>query len=199
VADYHQYPIADNDTPRLSADRLEYTLGNLVNYGFGSKEEAQDLFDDLTVLSAPDGAPELGFRTPEKALRFAALALQCSCVYVADADRFAMQALAELIREAIDAGVLAEADLHTTEPKVIRKLNADAVTAQRWHGFTAYSRILTAKDRPAQGYWLKINAKKRYIDPLVQNGKRTSELSEPFRQELAAFRAKDFDVWLSAE
>ena len=29
VADYHDYPIADNDTPRLSADRLEYSLGNL--------------------------------------------------------------------------------------------------------------------------------------------------------------------------
>ena len=25
VKDYHVYPIADNDTPRLSADRLEYT------------------------------------------------------------------------------------------------------------------------------------------------------------------------------
>ncbi len=28
VADYHMYPIADNDTPMLSADRLEYTLSN---------------------------------------------------------------------------------------------------------------------------------------------------------------------------
>ncbi len=26
VSDYHIYPIADNDTPKLSADRLEYTL-----------------------------------------------------------------------------------------------------------------------------------------------------------------------------
>ena len=30
VTDYHLYPIADNDSPRLSADRLEYTLGNLA-------------------------------------------------------------------------------------------------------------------------------------------------------------------------
>ena len=34
VEDYHRYPIADNDSPKLSADRLEYTLGNAVNYGF---------------------------------------------------------------------------------------------------------------------------------------------------------------------
>ena len=29
VSDYHLYPVADNDSPRLCADRLEYTLGNL--------------------------------------------------------------------------------------------------------------------------------------------------------------------------
>ena len=30
VNDYHKYPIADNDTPMLSADRLEYTLSNAL-------------------------------------------------------------------------------------------------------------------------------------------------------------------------
>ena len=28
VDNYHLYPIADNDTPKLSADRLEYTFAN---------------------------------------------------------------------------------------------------------------------------------------------------------------------------
>ena len=30
VNDYHIYPIADNDTPKLSADRLEYSLSNAL-------------------------------------------------------------------------------------------------------------------------------------------------------------------------
>ena len=33
VYDYHLYPIADNDSPRLSADRLEYTIGNILQIG----------------------------------------------------------------------------------------------------------------------------------------------------------------------
>lgn len=34
VNDYHIYPIADNDTPKLSADRLEYSMSNaLFIYG----------------------------------------------------------------------------------------------------------------------------------------------------------------------
>ena len=34
VCDYHMYPIADNDSPRLSSDRLEYTFmnGYKMNY-----------------------------------------------------------------------------------------------------------------------------------------------------------------------
>ena len=47
VADYHLYPIADNDTPRLSADRLEYTIGNIVNYKLASPEKAKELYDRL--------------------------------------------------------------------------------------------------------------------------------------------------------
>ena len=34
VNNYHIYPIADNDTPKLSADRLEYSMSNaLFIYG----------------------------------------------------------------------------------------------------------------------------------------------------------------------
>ena len=39
VNDYHKYPIADNDTPQLSSDRLEYTLSN----GFGVRKQLWDL------------------------------------------------------------------------------------------------------------------------------------------------------------
>lgn len=199
VADYHQYPIADNDTPRLSADRLEYTLGNLVGYGFGTAEDARLLYEDIMVLTAPDGMPELGFRTPETALRFAELALQCSQVYVADADRFAMQTLAELIRDAIARGVLTQEDLYTTEPQVIGKLLATEETVKRWASFTQYSRMITAPERPVQGYWLQVNAKKRFIDPLIQGGIRVSAQCPAFEKELSAFLARSFDDWLSAE
>lgn len=32
ISDYHIYPIADNNTPRLSADRFEYTF--LMDYSY---------------------------------------------------------------------------------------------------------------------------------------------------------------------
>lgn len=30
ICDYHKYPIADNDTPKLSSDRLEYSLSHAL-------------------------------------------------------------------------------------------------------------------------------------------------------------------------
>ena len=32
IDNYHLYPIADNDTPKLSADRLEYSLSTRINF-----------------------------------------------------------------------------------------------------------------------------------------------------------------------
>ena len=87
VADYHIYPIADNAPPALSADRLEYTLGNLLNYGFAGREEIAAFYKNLTVGQDEAGRPELAFRTPETASAFAMAALRNSRVYVADEDQ----------------------------------------------------------------------------------------------------------------
>lgn len=49
VCDYHRYPIADNDTPLLSADRLEYTIGNSINYRICTIEDAKRFYSDLII------------------------------------------------------------------------------------------------------------------------------------------------------
>lgn len=90
VADYHRYPIADNDSPQLSADRLEYTLGDLRCYGFAGADALRVFYEDLTVWRDESGRPELAFRTRETACAFTQASLQTARVYVADEDRFAM-------------------------------------------------------------------------------------------------------------
>lgn len=51
VADYHIYPIADNDTPRLSSDRLEYTLSNGLRKTekFWTLEEVKEIYDNIEI------------------------------------------------------------------------------------------------------------------------------------------------------
>lgn len=199
TADYHQYPIADNPAPALSADRLEYTLGNLLNYGFADIGQIRAFYKDLTVGEDEAGRPELAFQTPETAAAFAKAALQNSRVYVADEDRFAMQALADLLGLALERGTMRRDELWDTERQIIRKLEADPVCGPMWRRFCGYSHILQQKERPEAGYWVCVSAKKRWIDPLAQGMGRVSVWDAEAREQMEAFRRLDFSSWLGAE
>ncbi len=184
VSDYHRYPVADNDSPRLSADRLEYTLGNLVNFRRITREEARRWMDALAVLRDENGREELGFLRPEEALAFADGALEMGRIYVSEPDRFAMQALAELLAEARDAGAIDAEDLWRDEPFLIDKLCRDTRFRAEWARFRGYREIAHGPGG------LVVRAKKRFIDPLVAGRGRVSELDPGFRARAEAFLAE---------
>ncbi len=199
VEDYHRFPLADNDAPRLSADRLDYTVGNALNFSFASRAELAELFADLRPGRGGDGGEELVFRSAGKALRFARLALDCSRVYVCDADRYAMQRLSELLRAALEAGVLSEADLNTTESAVVEKLLASRAFSARWAAFRALSRTTRAAFPDAREGWRRVFAKRRRIDPFVENRGRASDLDPAFAAALNDFMAEDHDYYVLGE
>ena len=199
VSDYHQYPIADNDSPALSADRLEYTLGNLFNYGFSDLDQIRSFYEDLAVGKNERGETELVFQTQDQAAGFTKAALNNSRIYVADEDRFAMQALADLLRMALDRQVICREDLWMTEPDILQKLERDPVCSREWKRFCAYSSILRSCERPENGYWVSIGAKKRWIDPFFPGKGRVSQWDVDARDEIETFQAITFSAWLSAE
>ena len=190
VNDYHRFPVADNDTPHLSADRLEYTLGNVVNYGVGSRETVAAWYNNLVVGRNDEGVDELMFRELQIAEPFALAAIQMSHLYVSDEDRFSMQMLAELMAKHIRRGVLSEADLYTTELQVIELLLRDPEAVADWQRYRAYHKMITPKE---QGISRIIPAKKRYIDPYVQGRGRVSKLSPAFAEKLQQFLSVSFD------
>lgn len=197
VSDYHRYPIADNDSPRLSADRLEYTLGNIENFGFGDMEKAESYYRALTVGKNEFGQGELMFLSSETALDFAMDALRCSQVYVCDQDRYAMQRLAELLGDALRTGVLTEQDLYRTEPEVIQKLETSGLSGQ-WHRFCGLSR--TERGNPGEsGEWRQIFAKKRCIDPYIAGQGRVTQRYPQFAQVLREFQDQPQDYWVKGE
>ena len=199
VVDYHRYPVADNDVPGLSADRLEYTLRNFLQYGVRSMEQAAAFYADLRVGRSERGEDELMFGEAELAADFARAALVNARVYVSDEDRFSMEYLARLLRQGLEAGVLEQADLYTTEPQVIARLEAAPETAALWSAFRAFSRGLRAAERPQGGDWFRVSAKKRYIDPYTEGRGRASALSRAAGEDMARFLATQFSAWISAE
>lgn len=196
VSDYHLFPIADNDTPRLSSDRLEYSLGNIVNYGFASQEVVKEIYHDLCVGTNEEGIPEIMFQNQNIASLFAKLSLCCSKVYVSDADRFAMQMLAELLKEAIECNLIQEEDLMLTEPEIIAKLTTDLQFTHKWKQFRGYHSMIVGADVPGAR---RITAKKRHIDPYVLNVGRVTGYDETYKNDLQAFLAYSFDYPVFAQ
>jgi hypothetical protein len=50
INDYHKYPIADNNTPQLSADRLEYSLSNaLFTYKTKTFSQIKEMYNDIEI------------------------------------------------------------------------------------------------------------------------------------------------------
>ena len=198
VTDYHMYPIADNDSPCLSADRLEYTLGNLEGYGLCDTAVLQAYYDGIIAAEAENGAAELAFTDVDTARHFAHDALKMSRIYVADEDRYAMQMLSELLRRAVEKGVLTSEELYLTEADVIARLTGDGELCARWQEFRAMHRMLTRAEDAPDGAWRVIRAKKRYIDPLVAGRGRLSKIDAGFAAEAAAFLAAPQDAPLCA-
>lgn len=198
VNNYHKYPIADNDSPKLSADRLEYTFRHFISYGRKTMDDVKRYYSDLTVGTNEEGRKELMFAHQETALEFAGEALYNSRIYISDEDRYAMLYLAGLLRKALEHNVISREDLYTTEPLVIAKLQASPETAKAWNRFRSLSRIMTNSQKPQEEGWVCIAAKKRFIDPAVVSAGRASDFSNELRQAVRDFQATDFNHWILA-
>lgn len=195
VEDYHIYPIADNSSPKLCADRLEYTLGNAVNYQFLTPPQAREIFNDLHIGINEYGEEELIFHSPEIATIFAHTALQCGKVYVSDPDRYAMQILSEILADALISGVLCDDDLYTTEQIVIHKLSSRNC-GHRWQTFCHLKEIIVAESPLTEEAWRCIPAKKRYIDPYIAHNGRTSVAFPEFRMLVEEFLSAPQTYWI---
>ena len=199
VCDYHRYPLADNDPPKLSADRLEYTLGNIINYRILDEDEVFGLYQDLIVHSNEEGEEEIAFQSKEKALSFGLAALECSRIYTADEDRYAMQILSEILKQALERKTIDGKDLYVIETEVIGKMKSDPFCLEKWNELLSFQKTVRSEEKGKEGKQRKIFAKKRYIDPLVRNKGRLSGLSPIFSENLRGYLEESQDCWICAE
>lgn len=178
VDNYHLYPIADNDTPKLSADRLEYSLANMFfAYGMADLAEIREMYADIVVQSDKNGVKELGFQTKKIARKFVKLTSQLSVFYREDRTRYSMQFLADILKKMSESGRISVADLYQMkESEVINLILAsgygDAFLA--WQKAKKIKKVKSLEECPDGVYVVNCQAKVRYIDPLWQ-GERMSK------------------------
>lgn len=195
VDDYHRYPICDNDSPKLSSDRLEYTLSNLYNYGFASLKELKVIYQDIKVSKNEFQEEELCFESLSLAKRFTTLTLKNSHVYVTDEDRYGMEYLSRVLKKAMERNVISMKDLYLTESELMEKLRQDEETKKDFQSFENLHRVMKEND-PTGPLSFHIPSKKRYIDPYVIGNGRLSSIDKDSKNEIQDFLDESFDYYV---
>jgi hypothetical protein len=171
VDDYHIYPIADNDTPRLSADRFEYTFASgLTFFRVWDLEQIRKMYNNITIVKNEDGIDELAFKDKEVCEEYIHTISRLWPEWVSDKDRTVMQFLADMCKSMSNAGYLTIDDLYTlSEEEIINKfLNCnDTYLSDSFRRFQNADTVYRSNEYVDGRYCVNINAKTRYVNPLV--------------------------------
>ena len=194
ISDYHRYPLADNDTPRLSADRLEYHLGNALQYGFLALGDIASILNDLVVTRNEEGIAEIAFSSFDLARKFTDSSLSNCLVYTSKDDRYAMESLALILKGFLKEGIIEEEDLYLGESELISKIQKDEVSWKKFCRFQSLSDVKSSSEG-RKGYF-QIRAKKRYVNPLVLDKGRILDLDSDLRKKADFILNQDFLEYL---
>ena len=175
VEDYHIYPVADNEIPQLSADRLEYMFpSGMALDGSWTMEEIRRCYNDITVLKNEDGKDELGFRTLEIAELYCEHFCMIGHILQLNENKLALHMLGQIMNLADKAGILTETDFMTlSEKEVMERLDeslpGNDILSRIYHTFRTMTSIEhTDHALPEDEYFcVNLKVKQRYINPLV--------------------------------
>lgn len=176
VNDYHKYPIADNDTPQLSSDRLEYSLSNaFFLYHLLDLNKIEEIYNDIEMQKNEKGIEELGFKTKKIAREFVKTTSKLSIIYMEDRTRYSMQLIADIIKKLNEENLITLEDLYKLKEEDIIKIIEKSKYREVFYSWKEAKKVKTSKEEPKNVYYVHHGTKIRYIDPLV-NGERISKI-----------------------
>ena len=176
IDNYHLYPIADNDTPKLSADRLEYSLANaFYAYKLLTLDEIKEIYDDIEIQQNELGEPELGFKTKRLARKFVRVTSKLSVIYRQDRTRFSMGFIADVLKGLESAGEITVEELYDLKEADVIKLIENSKYGKVFEAWRKAKKVKASKTKPKDVYYVYQKHKVRYIDPLCR-GERMSKI-----------------------
>lgn len=124
ISDYHIYPIADNDAPKLNSDRLEYTLsGGLYQKRVFDTKKIEKYYNNICILKNEDDISEMGFKDLKICEEFIHDISLLWPRWIEDEDRVSMQIIADIIRTMNIKGFITIDDLYNLSEKEVIRIN----------------------------------------------------------------------------
>lgn len=204
VCDYHIYPVADNEIPQLSADRLEYMFpSGMVLEGSWTMDEIAKVYNDLAVLKNEEGIDELGFCSTECAELYTYRFCMTGHVLQLNENKLTLSLLAKITNLAIEEGLLSEEDcMKLSEKEAMTRFEEQGSSELQkyYHTFRNMTEILHLEEKPGEEYFaVNVKVKQRYINPLVlcKDGvtRRVYEASQKCRNLIDDFLTYEDTPW----
>jgi len=178
VDNYHRYPVADNNIPGLSADRLEYMFPSGCSLdAIWTMDEIEKLYSQIAVLENDAGLPELGFLDEDAAFEYMRKFIEVSMILQHNEDKITMQLLADIVSRAVECKLITEEQLFMMSEKALvekfdelSKNNSDESFSRMYHTFRNMNVVQHTQDPLPDSYSISLSVKKRYVDPLVKIG-----------------------------
>ncbi len=194
VCNYKDYPIADNETPQLAADRFEYTFASgLVFHRVWDLDKIAKCYNNVTVLQNEQGLPELGFKDAKICEEYINI---ISCLWpqwVSNADKIVMQFIADTIKIMIEKGYITIEDLyHLSEQEIINLIYncPDSYISNAFKKFQDANQVFDSESYLTDKYCVGVKSKTRYVIPLVATAlgnKRINEVSPQANQQITDY------------
>lgn len=184
VSDYKIYPIADNDTPKLSADRFEYTLsGGLCQVRVFDLAKIKQYYNNITIVKNEDGLDEFAFQDISLCESFIHDISKLWPRWVEDEDRTCMQFIADLVKSMNKKGYITIDDLYNLSEKEVIDLILNCKDNYIKKAFENYQNAtkdsVYKSDEPNNKiYCTSVKGKKRYINPLVVVNNKISRIKD---------------------
>ncbi|MCR5620681.1 MAG: hypothetical protein K6G18_02375 [Treponema sp.] len=206
IDDYHRFPVADNEIPGLSADRLEYMYpSGAALCGEWTLEEIEKSYSSVVLLKNERGVDELGFDSEAAAVDYTRRFLDVSLILQRGEDKLAMQLMGDIIGEAVKCGYVDEQDLYSMDEQSLVARFEDCADMNDNEPFSRLFRTfrcmteLVRSDRKLNGcYCVSFDVKRRYVDPLVRvkdGARRISQLNDGAGRLIKDFLAFQDSPW----
>lgn len=172
ISDYRIYPIADNETPKLSADRFEYNFSSgLVFHRVWELNDIEEIYNNVTILKNEERIEELGFKDWEICEKYIHIVSKLWPEWISDKDRTVMQFLADIVKSMNMKGYLTINDLYTlSEQEVINKILTceDEYIRENFIKFQNSTEIYGSDTPVKSKYCISVKSKRRYVIPLAR-------------------------------
>lgn len=197
VIDYSIYPIADNNMPQLSADRLEYNLYMATSRKLIDMHEAKEIYDNIQIKKNEKNEIEMCFSDIDIAKKFFEIALSNGEYMSGDVSTVTNKFFSDILKFAVNKKILKpRMFMDSTEEDIVNILdnNPNPHLNQMWNKFKNFKTINRAKGPIDKKYNVKSTGKKRYVNPLIKKENeviRISELDNEINNKIKKFIQKD--------